>query len=53
MLNFEKVKEGKELKGVGVGYMGDGIFEVYVRDQVVERGGRKGNEVEKGGRKIV
>ncbi|BBP86573.1 hypothetical protein BsIDN1_01910 [Bacillus safensis] len=41
MLNFEKLKDGKQLNGLALAYMGDAIFEVYVRHHLLQTGGDK------------
>lgn len=38
MLNFEKLKDGKQLNGLALAYMGDAIFEVYVRHHLLKQG---------------
>ena len=38
MLNFEKLKDGKQLNGLALAYMGDAIFEVYVRHHLLQTG---------------
>lgn len=53
MLNFEKLKDGKQLNGLALAYMGDAIFEVYVRHHLLQTGATKPNEPHKRASKIV
>lgn len=53
MLDFETIKDSKQLNGLALAYIGDAIFEVYVRHHLLKQGFTKPNDLHKKSSRIV
>ncbi|MBT2575753.1 Mini-ribonuclease 3 [Bacillus sp. ISL-51] len=53
MLQFDQVKDSKQLNGLALAYMGDAIFEIYVRHHLLKQGYTKPNDLHKKASRIV
>lgn len=47
MLQFDPIKDSKQLNGLALAYIGDAIFEVYVRHHLLKQGFTKPNDLHK------
>ncbi|MCY8491558.1 Mini-ribonuclease 3 [Bacillus atrophaeus] len=53
MLQFDPIKDSKQLNGLALAYIGDAIFEVYVRHHLLKQGFKKPNDLHKKSSRIV
>lgn len=53
MLEFDTIKDSKQLNGLALAYIGDAIFEVYVRHHLLKQGFTKPNDLHKKSSRIV
>lgn len=53
MLEFEEIKDFKQLNGLALAYLGDAVFEIYIRHHLLKQGITKPNELHKRSSQLV
>jgi ribonuclease-3 family protein len=53
MLDFEEIKDFKQLNGLALAYIGDAVFEIYIRHHLLKQGVVKPNELHKQSSQLV
>lgn len=52
-MNFETIKDAKQLNGLALAYMGDAVLEVYVRHHLLKQGMTRPNDLHRQSRRYV
>lgn len=53
MLEFDEIKDFKQLNGLALAYIGDAVFEIYIRHHLLKQGIVKPNELHKRSSQLV